>query len=271
MSAVDAAAWEEHLVGKELAPNTVSSYLTALAQFSERHDALTKANVVAFKRELLAEGKAPKTVNCRIGALNQCAEWAGVECGVRPVRVQRAQSVENAITVEQKDKMLGGLIADGDMNGWAMVLVLSMTGARVAEVVQMRKRMLADGYQVVSNKGKVRRVYAPAALVDEVRGYYEATPGDYLVFAGGTDGTRPMTTRGVADRLKRYARRYGIPAEVCHPHAFRHMFGIEFMKANGNISLLADLMGHSSVSTTQIYARMSAEEQKRQLDEVVTW
>jgi site-specific recombinase XerC len=49
------------------------------------------------------------------------------------------------------------------------------------------------------------------------------------------------------------------------------MFGQEFMKSNGNITLLADLMGHSNIATTQIYTRMSEDEQRKQLDEAVNW
>lgn len=266
----DVVAWKAYLVETEHAPNTIDSYVTSLNQFLERHK-LTKAEVIAYKRELMAENKAPKTVNIRICAINQYAKWAGVECDVKPVRTQRGTSLENVITVEQKNKLLDGLKRDGNWNGYAMVLFLSMTGARVAELVQMRKLILSDGYQLITNKGKTRRVYAPLGLVDRVRDYYATTRGDYLFFDQRGDGSKPITTRGVASRLHRYAKAYDVPVSVCHPHSFRHMFGIEFMKANGNISLLADLMGHSNVSTTQIYARMSAEEQKRQLDEAVTW
>lgn len=81
----------------------------------------------------------------------------------------------------------------------------------------------------------------------------------------------PLTREAVGQRLRAYAKRYGVPVEVCHPHSFRHMFGQEFMKSNGNITLLADLMGHSNIATTQIYTRMSEDEQRKQLDEAVNW
>ena len=81
----------------------------------------------------------------------------------------------------------------------------------------------------------------------------------------------PLTREAVGQRLRAYAKRYGVPAKVCHPHSFRHMFGQEFMKSNGNITLLADLMGHSNIATTQSYTRMSEDEQRKQLDEAVNW
>ena len=80
-----------------------------------------------------------------------------------------------------------------------------------------------------------------------------------------------MTTRGVSQQMKKYGRRYGIREEVLHPHSFRHLFAIHFLEKNKNIALLADIMGHENMNTTAIYLRLSAEEQKKQIDNTVNW
>ena len=80
-----------------------------------------------------------------------------------------------------------------------------------------------------------------------------------------------MTNRGVSENIRRWAGRYGIRKEVMHPHSFRHLYAVEFLKHNSNIALLADLMGHSSVSTTSIYLKLSREEQMRQFNEASDW
>ena len=79
-----------------------------------------------------------------------------------------------------------------------------------------------------------------------------------------------MTTRGLAEALKKMAAKYQIRPEVLYPHSFRHLYAIEFLKRNSNISLLADLMGHASVSTTSIYLKLSKEEQMRQFNEAAS-
>ncbi len=271
---VDVWGWYDHLMDKELSSNTIANYMTTMRWFLSDYDEVTKRNVMDYKRRLIESGKAVKTVNNRIIAMNQYALWAGIPCGVKTIKQQRSYSLENVITVEQKDRLLDGLKTDADMQGWAMVATLASTGVRVGELVQLRKSFIADGWQLITNKGKTRKVYAPKALVDAVVGYYATVGGDWLFFperGPNRDGRGPLTREAVGTRLRTYARRYGVPVEVCHPHSFRHMFGQEFMKRNGNITLLADLMGHSSVATTQIYTRMSEEEQMRQLDEAVTW
>lgn len=268
---VDVLGWYDHLLDKELSQNTIASYMTAMRWFLHDYDEVTKANVMDYKRKLIECGKAVKTINNRVIAMNQYAKYAGIPCDVKTIRQQKTYSLENVITVQQKDRLLDGLIADGNTNGWAMVMLLSMTGVRVGELVQLKKELLRQGWQLITNKGKTRKVYAPKSLVDALGGYYDTTPGEYLVYPRDGDGMTPLTREAVGQRLRVYAKRYGVPVEVCHPHSFRHMFGQEFMKSNGNITLLADLMGHSSVATTQIYTRMSEEEQMRQLDEAVTW
>lgn len=70
---------------------------------------------------------------------------------------------------------------------------------------------------------------------------------------------------------KNKSDRGGYRKEVMHPHSFRHLYAKEFLERNKNISLLADLMGHSSVATTSIYLKLSQEEQMKQFNESSNW
>ena len=56
-----------------------------------------------------------------------------------------------------------------------------------------------------------------------------------------------------------------------HAHGFRHFFAKEFLKHRCDISLLADLLGHSSLDITRIYLKMTSREQADVIDEVVEW
>ena len=80
-----------------------------------------------------------------------------------------------------------------------------------------------------------------------------------------------LTQRGVRKMLQMHAECYGIPPDHAHPHSFRHLFAIEFLKRNPNIALLSDLLGHSSVQTTSIYLRLSHEQQQEAVNQAVTW
>lgn len=68
--------FERHLRGTNLSENTVTSYLFAVRQFGERHDAVTKRNLKEHKAWLIEQYK-PKTVNLRIRAINCYLESIG--------------------------------------------------------------------------------------------------------------------------------------------------------------------------------------------------
>lgn len=269
--AIDVPGWVDYLIESEHADNTIKSYTDALKQYCAVYDEVSRHNVVEYKRGLIERGLAPKTVTNRVIALNQYAKWAGIECAVRPVKVQVTHSLENVITNDQKDALSKMLKETGRMNSWAMVELLSMTGVRVGELVQLKMCFIRDGSQTITNKGKTRKVFAPKRLREKVGPYFEERGNDWLFTAREGLSDKPITREGVGARLRKNGARVGIPKGVCHPHSFRHMFALNFMRANGDISLLADILGHSNLQTTQIYTRMTAEEQRKSIDEAVDW
>ena len=60
----------------------------------------------------------------------------------------------------------------------------------------------------------------------------------------------------------------GIDLAKAHPHSFRHMFSIQFLKAGGNSTELARILGHSDIKTTEIYANTSVEEKKKNVERI---
>ena len=80
-----------------------------------------------------------------------------------------------------------------------------------------------------------------------------------------------ITTRGVSQQLKNYAKKYGLDTKVVYPHSFRHRYAKNFLEKYNDIALLADLMGHESIETTRIYLRRTASEQQAIVDKIVTW
>lgn len=221
-----------------------------------------------FKKWLL-DSRSPKTAHNRIVAMNQyCTFLNHPEYRVKGIKIHNNSSVENVITEDEYHLLLDGLIADGNKRGYFMVKFLAKTGARVSEFINLKKESLETGYCEMWTKGKIRRIYIPKALIEESEKYFSEQESEYL-FTNRKG--KQLTARGVAQNIKNWAGKYGIREEVAHPHSFRHLYAIEFLKHNSNISLLADLMGHSSVNTTSIYLKLSKEEQIRQFNEASNW
>ena len=262
--------FENFLREKELSENTIASYMTSMKQFFSIFGEISKKNGLEWKRGLVERGLKPKTVNIRINAFNSYCEMAGTaECKVKRMKVHQATAISNVISEEQYQSLLTGLLADNNLMWYWGVKLLATTGARISEATRIKKADFSRGYAELWTKGKIRRIYIPQKFREESSVYYsEMEEGDYLL--QNRFGVQ-ITKEGVRARLQDFAEKYGIDKNVMHPHSFRHFFAIEFLKKNQNLSLLADVMGHSSVSTTAIYTRMTQEQQNEAVNKAVSW
>lgn len=258
--------FENYLWEKELAPSTIKSYIDHAANYFAKFDEITKSNLIEWKKSLL-EDKKPKSVNHYITAISEYLKFIGKpELVLKKIKVQTRQTVDNVITREDFNKLIDGLKKDGKMRMYYLVLFLGKTGARVSELIKFKKCDLKRGYAEIPTKGKIRRIYFCDSLrTGEIFDYYaDLNDNDFLF--NSRFGAQ-ITTRGIAQNLQYMADRYGIDKKVMHPHSFRHFFAVEFLKRDKDISLLADLMGHSSINTTAIYLRLN---EKQQIDRLNT-
>lgn len=259
-----------YLKAKELSESTIDAYTTSVKQYFLMHETITKENGISWKHELLAQGKKAKTVNVRLNAYNSLCEMLHQdECKCKAVKIHQATAISNVISDSDYKKLLRCLANDQNLKWYYGIKLLAVTGARVSEYVCLQKKDFDRGYAELWTKGKIRRIYIPKSYRDEAASYYASlSPDDYLMT---NRFGKKMTTRGVATMLQKFSLKYDIDSRCMHPHSFRHFFAIEFLERNSNLSLLADLMGHSSVSTTAIYTRMTKEQQRLAVDAAVCW
>ena len=149
-----------------------------------------------------------------------------------------------------------------------LIKFLALTGCRVSELVNLTKDCLVNGECILWTKGKMRRILIPEKLIEESKDYFETVDSNYLF---PNKYGEQMTTNNVYQQLMYYASIFNMRKSVMHPHAFRHLFAIEFLKNNGNITLLKDILGHEDINTTSIYLRLSLDEQKSQFNDSVCW
>lgn len=263
---MDYHAW---LVDRELSENTISSYMYAIRQYASEYSVISKANAIDWKAKLLGSGMKPKTVNLRLAAYNAYCQMIGQPREiVKTLKIHQASAVSNVISNEDYQKLCAALKAENP-RWYYNIRLLASTGARASEFIRLKKADLDRGYAEIWTKGKMRRVYIPNSFKEESAAYYEAFAPDEVLVQSRFG--KPITTRGVAENLKNFARKYGIPKEVMHPHSFRHLFALNFLNQTSNLSLLADVLGHSSVSTTAIYTRMTKEQQIEAINKTINW
>ena len=263
--------FERYLRGTNLSENTISSYLFALRQYSSQHDGITKKNLRAYKVWLI-ENYKPKTVNLRLRAINCYLESIGKDGWKMPfVRVQQKAFLENVISEADYEYFKTCLKSDGELFWYFVIRFLAATGARVSELIQIKVEHIKLGHlDLCSKGGKLRRIYIPKALQNEVLSWLNDKHQESGFIFLNKYGDR-ITTRGISGQLKKLAVRYGIDPVVIYPHSFRHRFAKSFLERCNDIAFLADLMGHESIETTRIYLRKTSTEQRAIVDDVIDW
>ena len=261
------SAW---LRENELAEGTQQLYMRFLHDYSQYTggEPPDKQSIKRWKEHLLKFNK-PQTVNLKLTAISKYCTFAGVSVHIKRVAVQRCTLIRNAITRSEVEHLIGSLEEDGCERFAVIVRLLAKTGGRISEVIRITKQDISRGYVDMQTKGKVRRIYLPDTLADELAPFLDKLrPGDVLC---RNRFGRQITARGVGKMLRQFAERYGIPPEHVHPHAFRHFYAVEFLKQNPNVALLADTLGHSDINTTRIYLRQTEEQQRAEITRTVNW
>ena len=266
---IDMNGFEHYLYEEELAPNTVYSYRLSLKKFGEKYDDITKSNIIQFKQDMIQKGFKPRTINIRLTGVLAYCKYKDIPMKIKHIKEPQKTHIENVITAHQVETLLARLSADGREQWRVNVLLLAKTGMRISEALRVTKKDILAGSVTMPTKAHLRTIYFPKSLVDDISSFLDDLKDDDIIMR--TKYGKPVTSRGISEGLQRYARLYGIPKEVMHPHAFRHFFAIEFLKRKNDIALLADILGHGDVKMTQIYLRQSQETQKDAVDKAVDW
>lgn len=262
-------------------------HLIALEMYEKQFGDLKLTNGRMLKwLNYLEQHFALKTVELRMTAINQYIKFT--KSSVQPVKVKTKQKtfLENVVSLKEYQYLLDRLKDDGDMRVYFMLHTLGSTGVRAQELVMFQYDHVLDGHvDIRSKKKKVRRIYFPKKLRDEVQSYVDSGAVDRYEYVcrpsrngekkapkhWKTTPIKSLTSSSIGHVFRKAARKYGVDLDVIYPHSFRHMFAKAFIAKHKDIALLADLLGHEDIETTRIYLRQTSEEQAALVDEVVTW
>ena len=261
----DLDGFKKWLENKGRSDNCVDTYVRGVELFYRKYKVMNVVNLTEYEKEINSKF-SPKTVNLRIAGMTSYFRYTGFTgYEFRRAKEQKRTFCNNAINEEQYNRLIDWA-KDNSIKAWLIAKVIAGTGVRVSELIGLKTKDLDRGYADIIGKGnKQRRIYFPNKLVEEIK---DKCGKEYVV--ENRYGAQ-MTTRGVSQLLKNAGEKAGIPKEVMHPHSFRHFFAKQFLKEKNDISLLGDLLGHSDISTTAIYTRLTSEEQKEQINKLVNW
>ncbi len=178
----------------------------------------------------------------------------------RPRTLPRPASPGDAIALAEE----AGSAAPSDWLGardLAILLLLYGAGLRVAEATGLTARVLPLGQamRVTGKRGKMRIVPLIPAVREAINAYVALCPyplaGEVRLFVGAKGG--PLNPDLVRRAVRGARSRLGLPDSLT-PHALRHSFATHLMARGVDLRSLQELLGHASLSSTQIYTEVDA-------------
>ena len=263
--------YENYLRQEDYSEHTISKYVRDIRRFLEWNgdSEFTGDRTVLWKRYLMSR-YAPVSVNSMLAALNHFFQWMG--CGkmkVRLLRIQKELFMHESKEMTRTDYRRLLEAAENSKNRrLALILrTLGTTGIRISELVFVTVEALDAREAVVRNKGKIRKIFLPDKLCRLLRSCcreQKRKTGPVFLSRNAT----PLDRSNIWREMKRLSLRAGVEEKKIFPHNLRHLFAKTFYAIDRDIVRLADLLGHSSLSTTRIYIRESGEEHRKQLEQL---
>ena len=185
-------------------------------------------------------------------------------------KVLSVGDVDRFLAQPDRDRREGTLAEYPARRDTALFESLYSTGCRISEMVSVKWGEIdfGRGTLVVTGKGsKDRLVILGSKALDALRALREAVSAVSPAFASDTspvflsDRMSRFSARLAERRMKRYLAEAGLPADLS-PHKLRHSFATHLLDAGADLRSVQEMLGHASLSTTQIYTHVSVERLK---------
>ncbi len=264
-------------------------YAAFLAPRGRELDEVTAEDVASFSTELRGSGLAPSSVIRVLGTVRSLHRFLAVErlapsdptTEIEPPR--RPAALPKGLSEAQITALLDAVCSAADTPGpdpvahalavrdRALLELLYSSGMRVSEACGLGFGDLdldAGFARVLGKRDKERLVPVGRPAEEALRGYLD-TARPVLLGDGRTDRDsadavflgrrgRRIARQAVWDAIRRWARAAGLTVEIS-PHVLRHSCATHLLDNGADLRTVQELLGHASVSTTQIYTRVATE------------
>jgi integrase/recombinase XerC len=286
------ARWRAYLgIERRMSPRTVEAYgqdLTAFLRFLAGHleapptlpdlASLAPRDVRAFLAQRRADGLKPRSLMRALAAARAFArflqrEGHGESAALAAVRGPKiGQSLPRPLAPEAARRLTDPAERAGEpREAWilardAAVLALCYgSGLRISEALGLKRADAPvsgrDSVTVIGKGAKMRSTPVLPQVSRAIEDYLKlcpyALPADGPLFVGAKGG--PLSPRIIQLAMERLRGALGLP-DSATPHALRHSFATHLLGRGGDLRSIQELLGHASLSTTQIYTKVDATE-----------
>lgn len=240
--------------------------LNALLEFLNGEE-LTKSALIGWKEKLSGE-YAPVSVNAMLAAVNGYVRFMGwLELTVKPLKIQQSFFLdeEKELTKAEYVRLVNAAREKENERLALVIQTICATGIRVSELKFITVEAVREGRAEIVNKGKRRRIFLPDRLRQILKKYIRNQKKSAgVVFTTRTG--KPLDRSNIWRDMKKLCESAHVSGKKVFPHNLRHLFARTFYFIEKDLSRLADILGHTNLTTTKIYTAESGAVHARQME-----
>lgn len=276
-------------IEKKLSDNTKTAYKTDLMGYIEylnklginTPDNISKENITDYI-EKLRNNISARSVNRKIVSIKAFHKYLireniinhNVTSNIDSPKI--GKHLPKVLSVEDVDKLLSiTLKTPFDYRNKAMLELMYATGLRVSELINLKLDDINLEMAIVRciGKGSKERM---VPLGDVALNYIDLYINLYrsgMLKKTQTNNLflnnhgKPITRQGFFKIIKKIAKEKGIDESLIHPHTIRHSFATHLIDYGADLRSVQELLGHSDITTTQIYTHIAQNKIKKEYDE----
>ena len=261
--------FRNYLREEEKSENTLEKYIRDVTAFSAFcNGAITKDTVIAYKQSLIDGGYAVRSINSMLASINSLFSFLGwYELRVKSLKVQQQVFCpeEKELTKAEYERLCHTAERKQNERLCLILQTICGTGIRVSELQFITVEAVRKGEATVSLKGKTRSIFIVRNLQRKLLRYIseqKITAGAIFITRTG----KPLSRTNIWREMKNLCIEAEVNPEKVFPHNLRHLFARVFYGIEKDISKLADILGHSSISTTRIYIISTGTEHRQRME-----
>ncbi|WP_076790043.1 site-specific tyrosine recombinase XerD [Chlorobium sp. KB01] len=254
--------------------NDLERYLLFMQQSAISPESITPNQIREFITELYSTGLEPSSLARNISAIRSFHKFLLSErtTSLNPAenlhQPKQARYLPTVLTIDETLRLLEAPLLQNPQSKYflrdkTILELLYATGVRVSELISIQQQnlYLEAGFVRIFGKGsKERLVPVGSAAKEWIRRYQSElrhghsgrNSGDYLFLnARG----KPLSRMAIFSMVRQYAIIAGIEKQIS-PHTFRHTFATHLLEGGADLRAVQEMLGHSSISTTQIYTHI---------------
>lgn len=184
-------------------------------------------------------------------------------------RIKQKKKIIHILNKEQIKQLREYVLLHETIREFTIIELFIRTGMRLNEVTTLRWEdidFINDNINVLEGKSGDRQIPLHPSLKETLLKYKEEL-GRYEYVIVNLRDKQPITKDGLSYVVKNLVSKAGLPSYVT-PHTFRHTFATELLRSSNNLQVVKNVLGHSDISTTQIYLHLNKEDSKKAIMEM---